>query len=280
VSEPWTLVEPCCGSAALTLHLLGAQRPVVPYQGTKWRFRYELASLITGLGFGGRPERIVLCDVGPWGRVAPVVLDRLARAQVILHLRCMSEDDPRAVWNSLNGAAVPVSDGRYAAEYLFLQRLAFSGKAVAERNGRWWSPGFNASSAYGLPRTSRFGAVSPMVPGLIRVLESYDTTLADVAVSTSPEFCGSRVLVYLDPPYRGSTRYPCGDLPRHEVVAMARTCAEAGWTVLVSEAEPIGELVADGWSVERINAGRADTSPFRGKNPEWVTHWQSSGRRA
>jgi xanthine dehydrogenase molybdopterin-binding subunit B len=63
-------------------------------------------------------------------------------------------------------------------------------------------------------------------------------------VPTPPD-C-SRVLCYIDPPYLNTTGYAHG-FDRAAVVAVARRWADAGAHVVISEAEPIPELVADGW---------------------------------
>ena len=62
-------------------------------------------------------------------------------------------------------------------------------------------------------------------------------------------------VVYMDPPYRNTTGYG-NDLPRSEVVALARRWAEAGARVYISEAEPIGALIADGWHEVEITSQR------------------------
>jgi hypothetical protein len=164
-----------------------------------------------------------------------------------------------------------------AAEYLFLQRLAYSGKAVGIRDGRWASPGFNTSSAYGLAGTDRFGEVLPMVRGLIRVLRGY-SSLGHAAVggSQTPAPMPTRAVtratvVYLDPPYAGSTLYPNGVLDRGDATALALAWSDAGATVVVSEATALPELVARGWTPVHLYRGRRDESPFRGKQEEWLT---------
>ena len=78
-------------------------------------------------------------------------------------------------------------------------------------------------------------------------------------------------VVYLDPPYAGSTAYPAGDLSRDGVVALALAWEQAGARVVVSEGVPVEELVRHGWTAQRLNAGRHDTSRFRGKQEEWLT---------
>jgi len=277
-TDRYTLVEPCAGSAALTLHLLGARRALLPYQGSKWRFRHALSECTEQLGFPGAPHRVILTDSGPWGRVLGVVLSHSKRKALITALEQLATEDPRDVFERLNGGACPRRRVEFAAQFLFLQRLAFSGKAVGIKAGRWASPGFNASSAYGLAATARFGKVNPMVPSLIRVLRGYDTQLADVEVRTwqrgalrpLPGLSCTSTLVYIDPPYEGSTAYPNGSVSRDQVVTLARAWQAAGAAVIVSEGAPIGDGLV-GWRAQRLYRGREDTSPFRGKQAEWIT---------
>ncbi len=72
-------------------------------------------------------------------------------------------------------------------------------------------------------------------------------------VPTPPD-C-SRVLVYIDPPYKDTTGY-AHEFDRAAVVAVARRWAEAGAHVVISEAEPIPELVTDGWTFADIADAR------------------------
>jgi hypothetical protein len=62
-------------------------------------------------------------------------------------------------------------------------------------------------------------------------------------------------VVYMDPPYVGTTGY-AATLGRDEVVRHARAYAGLGAVVCVSEAAPVPELVALGWHAAEITAGR------------------------
>lgn len=77
--------------------------------------------------------------------------------------------------------------------------------------------------------------------------------------------------VYIDPPYVGTTGY-AHDLPRAEVVRLARLWRHAGAHVAISEAEPIAELVADGWHAHELTAERVGQKrTFSKQQREWLT---------
>ena len=159
--------------------------------------------------------------------------------------RALSQQDAECVYLALNGHEVAPAPILRCAEFLFLQRLAFSGKAVGIRDGKWKSAGFNRSSAYGTEKTNRFGEVKPMIPSMISALEDYlmlerATILggqADADTWTMSKIPDKRTFVLFDPPYRDTTRYPDGDLPRERVVELALKWRAAGATVCVCEAE-------------------------------------------
>ncbi len=78
-------------------------------------------------------------------------------------------------------------------------------------------------------------------------------------------------VAYMDPPYVGTTGY-ASDLPRADVVALARRWAAAGATVCVSEAEAIPDLVAEGWHAVRIDGERVgQRRTFSRQQAEWLT---------
>ena len=78
-------------------------------------------------------------------------------------------------------------------------------------------------------------------------------------------------IAYMDPPYMGTTGYG-HDLPRSEVVALARRWAAAGAMVAISEAEPVADLVAEGWHAVRIDGERkGHKRSFSKQQAEWLT---------
>lgn len=174
---PFHLVELCCGSAALSMHLLGAKRAIVPYHGSKWRLRKKLSALLAENGFTELGS-FHLNDIGPWGRTWPALLSRSQLTMTANILRTYVLGDARSVYKTLQGYPVPTDAPEYhAAQHLLLQRLSVNGKAVGTRDGRWMSPDFNRTSAYGCEATDRFGAIRPMLPYLIEILENLSNEL-------------------------------------------------------------------------------------------------------
>lgn len=115
-----------------------------------------------------------------------------------------------------------------------------------------------------LLRASSMPARAEAVP------ETPATVTAD-ARAIEPADLPPGTVVYMDPPYVGTTGYG-NDLPRSEVVSMARRWADAGARVYISEAEPIGALVDDGWFTVEITSQRiGQKRTFSKQQREWVT---------
>lgn len=268
--SPWVFAEPCCGSAAISLALLGARRALLPYQGSKWRYRKPILALFEELGFNGLPATIWLSDSpdSPWNTTWKALAED--HEEVARNIRSFLGEDPLVLYNSLHGRK-PTSDrGWFAAEHLVLQRLAFSGKAVSltPATQSWYSPGFNETSAYGKESTASFGAVRPMLPYLYDTVLRLPRGMGRIRIGAPFPLSTQRCLVYIDPPYVRGTKYQ-EKLSREEVIAMALRYKERGWSVVISEGEPIEEL---GWKTRRIvGPDHSGGSPFRGKNEEWLT---------
>ena len=79
------------------------------------------------------------------------------------------------------------------------------------------------------------------------------------------------VVVYMDPPYLNTTGY-LHDLGRGEVIGHALDLSGMGATVAISEAEAIPELVAAGWYVADLTAGRkGQKRTFSKQQREYLT---------
>lgn len=214
-----------------------------------------------------------MVDAGPWHLVHRALHER---PRVVLDgVRTLHGRDPQEVYDELNGARTPGTMEEYAAEFLFLQRLAFSGKAVREVDWTWKPPGFNKAGAYGVPATDKFGEVKPLVGALVRALEKLPPQPRPRGtIKTSPVLPNSALpgsLVYIDPPYKGTTGYG-HTLSRDAVVGYAVQYAADKAGVVISEQEPIEELVALGWQTRQIAGDREHGSSFRSNKPEWLTY--------
>jgi len=96
-------------------------------------------------------------------------------------------------------------------------------------------------------------------------------TIADDARAIDPPQLPPGVVVYIDPPYQDTTGYAHA-FPRSEWIPVVRRWQEAGAMVVVSEAEPIPELMADGWHTVRIDGERrGQKRTFSKQQAEWLT---------
>ena len=132
-------------------------------------------------------------------------------------------------------------DPREVARTMFMQQAAY-------RRGEPDS-GFDDEQARGRP-----GAIAALMGWQSPPPMPATITPDARAVDPGPDLPPGTV-AYMDPPYVGTTGYG-HDLPRSEVVSLARRWADAGATVAISEAEPIGDLVSDGWYVVEVTEQR------------------------
>jgi hypothetical protein len=107
---------------------------------------------------------------------------------------------------------------------------------------------------------------------LFEALPVIEATIVDTAglIEPGPDLPPGTV-AYMDPPYVGTTGYG-HDLPRADVVALARRWSAAGAMVAISEAEPIADLTSDGWHAVRVDGERAGSKrTFSKQQAEWLT---------
>lgn len=269
------LVELCAGSAALTLHMLGSSHSIMPYQGSKWAYRRRIAEVLAANGVRGISSA-TLVEMGEWARTWKVLRDH--RPELLLQLEAMATTDPRELYDALKGKPVPGDAVRRAVEHLFLQRVTLYGKAVdVTRDGRWMRQGFSRVHAYGTEATERFGGVRSQVAAMPERIGglphlAWVDVLGVDAAHVSPDgfrHLGRRVVVFIDPPYAGTTGYAGGDLTRDQVVRIARIMADAGHTVVICEASPIP--MGEGWKHYMVGKAGMSAAPFRSSREEWLT---------
>jgi hypothetical protein len=146
-------VELCCGSAAVTLKLLGgaAARPPVSYMGAKTGYAEPILWTL-GLRSGQGAAAVLLNDPGPWSRVWRVLTTPAGCAEVARIIRGWVGEDARALWERLRAEPVPDDEGEAAAaSWLYQMRGSYHGK----------SPEAGIGHPEGLPASEHFGGVRP-----------------------------------------------------------------------------------------------------------------------
>lgn len=267
--RPSLFTEDCAGAAAVTLRLLGGPRldPPVSWMGGKRRHASTILAMM-GLRSGLGADRVLLCDPGPWGWAWPVLLDPDGCRAVAAIVRGWAGRDPRQLWTELRDAGPPEDLQERVAAWLVLQIGNALGKPVEAGGTRWKTSGYahlsHAARAAGFTERLHPGLVAERIASLEGVRASV-TVHHGSALDTLTDTLPPNTYCYLDPPYRGRTGYGW-DMPREQVVELARSRSDAGAFVMVSEAEPVEELTALGWEAHEITAaGRC------GAGPEWVT---------
>ena len=142
------------------------------------------------------------------------------------------KQDARRLWERLRKERPEASPEREGA-WLFHEARTPSGGGFSQEENT------HASGTFGADRACiarRSAALSPLPA----------TVICGRAEDVPPPPDCSRVLCYIDPPYLNTTGY-AHLFPRAAVVAVARRWADAGAHVVISEAEAIPELIADGW---------------------------------
>jgi 16S rRNA G966 N2-methylase RsmD len=113
-------------------------------------------------------------------------------------------------------------------------------------------------------------------------LPEVPASLATDARQLHPAPLPGRIVVYLDPPYQGTTGYG-HDLNRDEVVTLAMRWVDAGADVYISEAE---RIQIPGWHhVDITGCRRGQKRTFSKQQKEWVScsrrpHWSPASQVA
>jgi hypothetical protein len=143
--RPRLFAELCCGSAAVTLRLLGGPRakPPVSYMGSKRGYATAILGAM-GLHAGQGAKAVLLCDPGPWSRVWRVLVTPEGCREVAAIIRGWVGEDPRALWTRLRETA-PLSGAEGAAQYVV---IAASNRLINVdwHGGRWANTGAGGTS--------------------------------------------------------------------------------------------------------------------------------------
>ena len=156
-----------------------------------------------------------------------------------------------------------IHDDARAIDPREVARWAHLMAAGAGKWGEWFAPSHPVAGWVTAPpeTTARRCEDLPPVPA----------TIHPDACAVEPPPLPKGTVVYIDPPYVGTTGY-AHDLDRPAVVDLALKWHAAGATVAVSEAEPIPELVALGWRVVDITGQRqGQKRTFSKQKAEYLT---------
>lgn len=266
--RPPLFVELCAGTAALSLRLAHPRaRPPVSRMGAKTGYA-DVILRCMGLRPGQGAEHYLWCEPDAGVRLLlHAYRDRELATAAAGIIRSWKDEEPRALWERLRAegpAVCPPVDPREVARWSFLHQGSFQYRGAAAGIGR----------PEGRDSGGGFGSVAPvvdMLPRLFAPLPTVPATIADDARKVDPREVAPGVVVYIDPPYLNTTGY-AHLFPRSEWLPVVRRWHAAGALVVVSEAEPIAELVADGWhAVEIGGERRGQKRTFSKQQTEWLT---------
>ena len=269
-SEPvGTFVELCAGLASVSLMLQGGKyaRPPVSRQGNK--HGYALALLrVMGLRPGQGAEHYLWCEPDDGCRaLLHAYTDREVMQEAARIIRSWKDEEPRALWERLRAEGpIRCDESREVARWATCQRWMY-GNAPLHNDGDGWKNG-NADGGVTFG-ANNFGTTATTANGIDR-LPDLPATVHPDARTVEPPSLPPGVVVYIDPPYVGTTGYG-NDLPRAEVIELARRWADAGARVYISEAEALPALMADGWHSVEITSQRRGQKRTFGGTREWVT---------
>ncbi len=248
-----TFIELCAGSAALTLWMNEKQHPVVAYAGGKAGYAEEILKILHPEGI----RHFVLVDLGPWGRTWETLIRYSENvADVLLSKK---EEEPLEVRTWALEHIRSISEVVAAAAHLLV---------IASTYGGFEKGGFKGRHKH-RPNVDGFIPNRRNLAQRVRSLKIPSSIKAYHAdAGTIDPF---PALVYIDPPYRGTTKYSAS-FSRASVVTTAIRWSNAGSRVVVSEGEPIEELVALGWSCKEITKARKGQKRTNTRSvEEWLT---------
>ena len=240
----------------------GQVRPVVSRIGNKWGYAGAICR-IRGLSWRRPPEVLLLNDADPeiaglWRCLLDPEIARAAAAMI----RGWAGEEPRPLWDRLrarlaSGELSPPSV-EWCASRMAAEMHAMPGAPNAFNEQALNGPGGVRRPRSVLTLSARTQAVSEWAAARIESTPTPGAVALNARAEEIPVPADARGwLVYADPPYQGTTGYRC-EWSRADVLEVARRWADAGASVMISEAEP---LDLPGWHHVEITALR--TGPKR-----------------
>ncbi len=259
--RPPLFVELCAGTAALSLRLAHPKaRPPVSRMGAKTGYA-DVILRCMGLRPGQGAERYLWCEPDAGVRLLlHAYRDRELATAAADIIRGWADEEPRALWERLRAegpAVCPPVDAREVARW----QVVVGSMWVHKQDGR---PLSGWAWCDDKPKP-------PEHAERLATLATLPATIADDARKVDPPELAPGVVVYIDPPYQGTTGY-AHLFPRSEWLPVVRRWRDAGALVVVSEAEAIPELMSEGWHAVRIDGERrGQKRTFSKQQAEWLT---------
>lgn len=276
------LIEACAGSAAVTLAVVGGKLPLYYRGGKRRHARQiaaVLQGLAVEQGAQGFIS-YVLNEPGMFGTFWALARCAPFRSQLVAELRTMHENaqglSARDVWGLLASAPVPTGATQRVAAWVALQRHSYAGRPVeiappdpkrdaCDQREFWRTAGFMGAAAdKGAQReralaAGNLGALrwaknSPTLAGMADAIEALPQALLrpqDGGAMLTTRIDARRLhlalldapsVVYIDPPYAGTSCGYAAELSRANVLTIAHRAIARGYPVVVSEAEPLPAL--------------------------------------
>ncbi len=268
-------VELCAGTAALSLRLHRRHaRPPVSRMGAKTGYADAILRIL-GFRPGQGAAHYLWCEPDPGVRLlleAYRDADLASAAAAII--RGWADEEPRALWERLRAEGPP--RGADPGDVGVPPREVARWMTI----GQWSYRRMEPDSGWCSVRVPR--GDEPIIWGdrkPARNIAADFEALATLPATITPDARGIEpgpdlppgTVAYMDPPYVNTTGYG-HDLPRCEVVALARRWSAAGAMVAISEAEPIADLTSEGWHAVRVDGERkGQKRTFSKQQAEWVT---------
>ena len=264
-------VELCAGTAALSLRLHAGRnaRPPVSRMGAKTGYAdviLRVLGLRPGQGYIDG-TRYLWCEPDAGVRLLlHAYTDRDLATAAAEIIRGWKDEEPRALWEQLRAEGPARCPGgptaREVARWVILPGWDVKGTGC----GFFRGPGGISSGKHQRRALTITGAGAR-----VESLSTLPAAIHSDAREIDPPTLPPGTVAYMDPPYLDTTGYAHG-LGREAVVEIARRWADAGALVCISEAEPIGALVADGWhKVEITGERKGQRRTFSRQQREWLT---------
>lgn len=180
-----SFIDLCCGSGAISIEMVKRGYPL---------------------------DEITMVDAGPWGLFWSEIGAGIFDLDIFRSYVEAVPADPRLVRGFLQDLSSQSALNDTAEVFIVLQAGSFGGKALWIEDGKWRN---NTFRRYWEPTatSSRRSHVNPMMPmpgTLLRRVETVVEKMSGVSgwcMSVEDVDIGSGNLVYIDPPYMGTTAY-------------------------------------------------------------------------